>query len=510
MKTSSFRIPLFLLCVAVLLCGLSLTALASGTETEPSEKPAARIFYHQLHPDVSGFDYPYFLFDQNHHFFRASSGNTAITLTHDEGIGSLYMIFGARCSEYSLRNNDTGETIPCGTNGFIHEFIDLEGAFGTAPASVTLNFGEDVVKLAEICAYTSGEVPASVQKWESHDNVKMDLVLFSTHSDDEQLFFAGALPYYAAELDYNVLVVYLTDHHNKEYYRIHEALNGLWAVGVRTYPVFGEFPDLFSSSKEDIYTQFEELGIFREDLQAFVVEQLRKFQPLVVLAHDFEGEYGNGQHMVYAETVAESLEMAADSSIFPESAEAYGTWDTPKAYFHLYPENPIVMDWDQPLEAFQGKTAFEVTRDLGFPCHKSQYEFYASYVHHTKAANAGKHSPCKFGLYRSLVGADTAKNDFFENLLCYAEQERLAEEARLAEAERLAEEARLAEEKQAEAAKLSEQERLARQEEAQAAAAQAQAAEAAAHDRRIAILFTIGVTALPGAMLLLLKSFRKK
>ena len=67
----------------------------------------------------------------------------------------------------------------------------------------------------------------------------------------------------------------------------------------------------------------------------------------------------------------------------------------------------------------------------------------------TKATQITTYSPCKFGLYRSLVGADVQKNDFLENITTYAqqeqqEQERLEQE-RL-EQERLEQE-RLAQEK---------------------------------------------------------------
>lgn len=95
----------------------------------------------------------------------------------------------------------------------------FDGAMGYGYASaeyaeITLTFDNGPVTINEIVAYTPGQVPDTVQKREAPKEDGTDLILFSTHSDDEQLFFAGLLPYYAAELDYEVLVVYLTDHHN--------------------------------------------------------------------------------------------------------------------------------------------------------------------------------------------------------------------------------------------------------------------------------------------------------
>ena len=449
MKRFFFRF-LVLLCFTLLISALPGTVRAEGLE-------ATELSDHSMVKGYSGFGDALFVFNKDTVTYRVGAKNSALTLEHQEGMGSLYMIFGAPYQEYTIRDNTTGETAICGAYGFIHEFIDLEAIFGTAPTSVTIEFGDGQPKLSEIRAFSTGEVPSSIQKWEPHDGKKMDMLLFSTHADDEQLFFAGVLPYYSGELDYNVLVVYLTDHHNtdhfnNEVFRMHEALNGLWAVGVTTYPVFGEFLDLYALSKDELYWEFAKRGVTKEDFQAFVVEQIRRFKPLVALAQDFDGEYGHAQHKIYAEVVSEALTMTADASFFPESAEAYGTWDVPKAYFHLYPENPIVMDWDQPLESFDGRTAFEVTRDLGFVCHKSQYKLFCDLISYRLASVVERYNPCYYGLYRSLVGADVQKNDFFENLTTYAEDAAFAEAQKLAEEEakrQAEEEARLKAEEEA-------------------------------------------------------------
>jgi hypothetical protein len=67
-----------------------------------------------------------------------------------------------------------------------------------------------------------------------------------------------------------------------------------------------------------------------------------------------------------------------DPDQFPDSAQTYGLWDTPKAYFHLLKDNQIIMDWDRPLESFGGKTAFEVSIYQGFASHKTQVPDFSS------------------------------------------------------------------------------------------------------------------------------------
>ena len=143
----------------------------------------------------------------------------------------------------------------------------------------------------------------------------------------------------------------------------------------------------------------------------FQVELLRRFKPEVVIGHDLKGEYGHGAHMLNAYALTLAVEYAADSTKYISSYEKYGAWDTPKLYLHLYEENKILMNWDIPLERFNGLTAFEMAVQ-GYDCHKSQHIW-------SFAVRQGESQyDCRwFGLYRSLVGPDVEKNDVFENIL---------------------------------------------------------------------------------------------
>ncbi len=122
----------------------------------------------------------------------------------------------------------------------------------------------------------------------------------------------------------------------------------------------------------------------------------------------------------------------------------------------------------------------------------------------TKASEITEYPPHKFGLFRSTVGPDVAKNDFMENVISYGEQERLEverlEQERL-EAERLEQE-RLEAEKQA-------------QQQAQAQQAQEQLLEeqAAARQKRLIkglLLVVAVILCLIGAILLLMPRRKKK
>ena len=478
----------------VLLCFFLLMHIAGTVSAEPAETEditASTEF------GGSGYDSFDFLSDKNIDSYRSSTGDASITLTNKTGIAGLYLLFDLEYGSYTITDRSSGQTLTAGQQGFLHEYIDLVKAFGTAPTSVTLDFASGSVRLSEIYVFSGSDVPDFVQKWGAPLEGGADIVLFATHGDDDQLYFAGLLPLYAGARGCRVQVVYLTDHRNLTNARTHEMLNGLWSVGVSTYPVFGSFADFRIDDLEGSYAEYENTySTSREELQGFVVEQLRRFKPLVAVGHDLQGEYGHGMHMVYADLLTKSIDLINDPEAFPESAEKYGTWELPKLYLHLYPENPITIDYDQPLDAFGGMTAFQVTQDYGFPCHKSQqWTFFPKWLYGadgqiTKASEIEKYNPCEFGLFHSTVGEDVAKNDFLENVVTYAEQERLElerlEQERL-EQERLEQE-RL-EQEQLEQERL-EQERLEQEqlEQEQIENHRVQAAEKRKRELRIAII----------------------
>ena len=215
--------------------------------------------------------------------------NSWLTLRCPEGIGSIYLIFHNAYGIYTVTDNDSGKTAMLGQNQFLHDYTDLCALFGSAPSSITLSFNSGTLYLNEIYLFSTGEAPDFVQRWEPPADGKADLLLLSAHGDDEQLFFGGIIPYYTGQLGRRVQVVYLTDHHNNNPERRHEMLNGLYACGDRVYPVFGTCRDVRSDTLQSGYADMAEDGVTEQMLVGFAVEQLRRFQPMVVVTHDVEG-----------------------------------------------------------------------------------------------------------------------------------------------------------------------------------------------------------------------------
>ena len=414
----------------LLLCLLSVFAPAVWAEPE---EMATNITFSTVIIS-NGYDNLDFLTDGKLNSYRDSNGKCTITFMNENGIGGIYLRFDEEYGEYKVENAGTGDSFTAGQYGFLHDYIDVSSAFDGPVTSVTLHFSKRKVRLSEAEVYSAGTVPDNVQVWQPPLDNKTDILLLSAHGDDDQLFFAGLLPKYAGQEQVGVQVAYLTDHRNLTNQRTHEILNGLWAVGCTAYPIMPDFPDFRIDDLADTYQEFDRLGHSEEKLLGYVVELLRRFKPQVVVGHDINGEYGHGMHMVYTDCLLKALKVSNDETFLPEMARSYGLWDVPKTYLHLYKENTIELDYDDPLEAFGGMTAFEVSQELGYPCHKSQQNtwftdwLYGDNNEITKATQIKRHNPCFFGLYRSTVGEDVKRNDFLENITTYREQEIIEQE----------------------------------------------------------------------------------
>ena len=142
---------------------------------------------------------------------------------------------------------------------------------------------------------------------------------------------------------------------------------------------------------------------------------LRRFRPSVAVGHDREGEYGHGAHRLSALCLEQAVPLAADPSAYPESAAAYGVWDTPKLYLHFAEENPLFLDVETPLSHFGGRTAYEVAW-AAMMYHQTQLVYAHRPTTDTDNFEFRRYDCRRFGLVRSLVGEDTGLNDIMENI----------------------------------------------------------------------------------------------
>ena len=335
-----------------------------------------------------------------------------VTITSDTPMYGLYLCWRQMPSGFEIQtgSGSSWRTVQEGDTRFQHTYYALDGVKSVRIYST--QEGNHKIGFNEIFVFGPGEVPEWVQRWEEPVD-KADILFFSAHPDDELIFYSGAIPTYAVERGKRVVVAYLSWSNTT---RRSEALNGLWSMGIRNYPEFGNFKDSYSANAKDAY---KKLG--KNDVLGWVTELYRKHQPEVVVTHDLNGEYGHGQHKMMADAAIQGYELAANPEKFPESAAAYGVWQVRKLYVHLWGDesNQTVMDWNIPLKAFGGKTGQEMAIEA-YALHKTQEaaeikirgKWHKLSVEVTGAA----YSNTTFGLYASQVGPDEKHNDFLEHI----------------------------------------------------------------------------------------------
>ncbi len=346
------------------------------------------------------------------------------SITSKEIIDSIYIVFWDSTPNFTLTCGDKSYEI---VNSFLHAFVKIPQEAANCK-EVTVTFKEKA-NVSDISSFKKGDLPDWVQVW-NQPHEKADLLLNVTHYSNEHTFFAGILPYHIAN-KYRTQVVFFTESTSSA--NKHEMLDGLWAVGMKNYPVLSSFSESNTKTSAEALKALEKDKVTEDMIISFQTEVLRRFKPQVVVSHDLKGENGNGQYILNAETLVKAVELANDSSKYPDSAKKYGVWNTPKLYLHLYKDNQIKLNWDESLDFFDGKTAFQVSQE-GYKENTSQQKsWFTKWLNgndnkNTSAAKIETYSPCLFGLYRTTVGQDTQKNSFFENIISYDEQIRLEQE----------------------------------------------------------------------------------
>ena len=259
------------------------------------------------------------------------------------------------------------------------------------------------LRIAEICAFGPGGLPPWVQTWHRMEG-KADLMLVVAHPDDEYVFLGGTLPYYCGQQQRKTIVVYMTTGYTR---RRNELLDGLWTCGVRDYPELCEYRDGYTHL---INYSFDRWG-GRERVYRKVASLIRRYRPDVIVTQDLiNGEDKHGMHRAAADATVNAVKQAADGSFDAASLRSLPPWQVFKLYLHLYPQNRIIMPWDQmPLTRFGGKTAADVAKEA-FKKHVSQQK-----TRH-KVYLCNPYDSKDFGLYFSTVGEDTGKCDFFEHV----------------------------------------------------------------------------------------------
>lgn len=339
--------------------------------------------------------------------WQGKKGAGTLTLSSSVPMHGLYISWAQEPRAFAVEQHVDGQwtSQSIAADAMVHQYYPLNGV-----SEVRLVPEQDNGKnfgIQELYVLGDGLLPAWVQTWQPTLE-KADLMLLFAHPDDEVLFYGGTLPYYAAHRELKVLPVVYS---YASPMRRSELLNCLWSLGIRNYPVLGEFSDRYSSSLDQAYSHNN-----RRYSQRFMVELIRKHQPDVLVSHDVHGEYGHGMHRLCADIATRGVRLAADPEYHPETYDAFGGHQVQKLYLHLYKEREadvqIEMNWDIPIPSLGGLTGFEAAQQAYQQFHLSQHRYEQFKVE----PRDSRHSSYLFGLAHSEVGPDVRKDDFFEHL----------------------------------------------------------------------------------------------
>lgn len=328
----------------------------------------------------------------------------AITAPESKPIAGLYVCFGNMPESWEIQTSDDGKdwfTAVPGDTRFLHAYVALPQPAQHVRLAVTSE-KKTALRINDLFVLSEGDLPDWVQVWQPTEE-KADILFLSTHPDDELIFFGGAIPTYAVEQQRKVVVAYFTRSNTT---RSSELLNGLWHMGVRTYPVIGNFKDSYAKNLKAAYKSAGGKGKVNE----WIVGLYRQYKPEVVVTQDTNGEYGHKQHMMIADAAQNCIALAANEDEFTASTIAYGTWQVKKLYLHLYPENQITFDWTVPLKSMNGATGIELAEEA-YTLHKTQASSGMSVTE-----TGTKYDNRVFGLAFTTVGEDVRKDDFLENI----------------------------------------------------------------------------------------------
>ena len=328
----------------------------------------------------------------------------AITAPEGKPIAGLYVCFGNMPESWEIQTSDDGKdwfTAVPGDTRFLHAYVALPQPAQHVRLAVTSE-KKTALRINDLFVLSEGDLPDWVQVWQPTEE-KADILFLSTHPDDELIFFGGAIPTYAVEQQRKVVVAYFTRSNTT---RSSELLNGLWHMGVRTYPVIGNFKDSYAKNLKAAYKTAGGKGKVNE----WIVGLYRQYKPEVVVTQDTNGEYGHKQHMMIADDAQNCIGLAANEDEFTASTIAYGTWQVKKLYLHLYPENQITFDWTVPLKSMNGATGIELAEEA-YTLHKTQASSGMSVTE-----TGTKYDNRVFGLAFTTVGEDVRKDDFLENI----------------------------------------------------------------------------------------------
>lgn len=197
-------------------------------------------------------------------------------------------------------------------------------------------------------------------------------MLILAHTADEAYDFGCLLPFFTGG---DAALVFLSSESRQAQ---QQAIEGRYALGSRTQPIFAGFP-YYWDAKLDLKKMY---GLIDQiQLSDYLIRLVRRYQPETLITHAENGERGDGMHLLTASHVLLAAEQAADPGKEYVSEREYGVWQVKAVYRHQESGGYPVYDTHSPIAAFGGKSAYELAQ--------SAYRRYTSFdIYHDTVTDA--------------------------------------------------------------------------------------------------------------------------
>lgn len=339
---------------------------------------------------------------------KAAERHIDITIQPDSKAGAVYFRWDRAPASWELfafeKDGSLTSALKGGGEGYLTDYEPIPAQFnGYKVFRLELYAGQaSDVSLSELSVYTPGAPPPFAPEWQTFAG-RVDLLTVAAHPDDEDLYLGMPAPTYTDE-GKKCETVFMTYGSKSHSARRFEAQESVWSLGNRYYPEMGSFPDVKAASK------IAEMKRWKlKKVVGFIVEQIRKYKPAVIVTHDVNGEYGHGAHRLTQYATALAFQESGDPAQYPDSAAKYGAWKAGKLYVHLYAQNRLnPMDTKKRLKSYGGRTVLQVVKDA-YHRHKSQLPGRSLPI-------SGRYDMRRFGLFATNLGPDSKHDSMFENV----------------------------------------------------------------------------------------------
>lgn len=306
-------------------------------------------------------------------FQMFSSGQT-LEVDLPDGAQGVYLEWYSPTSRYSLKQLDaSGATL---SEDAASPFLNAYYPLNEATKHVTLSF-TGKASLSTFAVYGAGDLPASVQRWNTPADADLLVVASSPKTALDEFF--GVIATYACNHDIPTALVVMSPVSRTAQ---QELLSALWYIGFDQYPYFGEFV----SVNEKLYKMVRsDWG--RKPTLSLLEDQIAALTPTMIVTHMDDETAPDGAAQLTGEYTLRAAEEAGVSKIYFASADGGTT-----------------LDYSAPLNGCFGKSVTELAADVFAFC-TSRHAYEGALV-----------PSAQFKLTESVVGDDSAANNLFENI----------------------------------------------------------------------------------------------